>query len=141
MRFFEGGTRLRARDVAVAERPLRSLDLGMRWEKDRFTLTPDSRIEAWGGALTGGGTMDVRDGRWQLNLCADGLALGPLLAPLSEEPLLPDDILAATMSTSPSTRAQTVWPRRASRWRETSRKGSRSRPRSAPRSTRSSPIR
>lgn len=103
VRFFEGGTRLRARDVAVAGWPLRSLDLGMRWEKDRFTLTPDSRIEAWGGALTGGGTMDVRDGRWQLNLCADGLALGPLLAPLSDEPLLPDDILAATMSTTPST--------------------------------------
>lgn len=103
VRFFEGGTRLRARDVVIAGWPIDAFDLGLDWENDTFHLTPDSRVEAWGGALTGGGAMDVRDGRWRLDLCLDGLRLDALAAPYLGESSAPEALLAAELSTSPST--------------------------------------
>ena len=98
VRFFEGATRLRMQDVDVLGWNLAEIDAGLSWSDGTITLSDDSRVRAWGGVLTGSGTMGAHDGVWQLNLCADGVRLDAIARPWL------DDVssLDARLTTSPA---------------------------------------
>lgn len=86
VRFFQGATQLSLTDIGMLGWPIDRFDGDLSWDNGLITLADDARLEAWGGAVTGGGQLGAHDGRWRLDVCADALSLASIARPWVTEP-------------------------------------------------------
>lgn len=106
VRFFEGETRLRARDLRLGPFAIDGVDTGLSWRSGTMRMSDDTRVDAFGGVITGSGVMTSTDGLWSLSLCLDGVHLGTPVADLLGE----DTGLAAALDARASTTPATCGP-------------------------------
>ena len=103
VRFFEGATHLRARDLRVLDWHVDRIDARLRLNRGTLHLEPGARLDLWDGTVTGHGTFVPRTGVWQAVACARNVDLAMLLGPLLGDDPAVAPFLAARVNTIVST--------------------------------------